>query len=356
MNTEHQLREFISSLNTEQKSQLLTILKNRTSKPNENEVLLSEILTNNRTSESISNIKETRFSNGLFCPKCGCTEKIVRAGKGVNKKQRYLCRNCSRIFTPTTNTFLSSTKKDFDVWKKYIQCMVRKMSIRKSAEECDITIRTSFMWRHKILDAIRQSDKTELQGVIEADEAFFRVSYKGSNPIDRKPRRRGGECSTRGLSKEQVCVPCAIERENKTSVAKVGGLGKTSIKTVENVFSDKIKEKSIICTDKEKSYIKFSKSLNLEHIRLEEYKSKKGVYHINHINSFHTRLKRFIDRFNGVSTKHLNNYLIWNNVISENSSRNTESFTIDKIWILGLQNVGCTLYKDVSSRDSIPIY
>ena len=194
-----------------------------------------------------------------------------------------------------------------------------------------------------------------MKGIVELDEAYFRVSYKGSKPIGRKFRRSGGLSEKRGLSVEQVCVPCVIERENKTSVAKVGGLGKTSIKTVESVFTNKIKEKSIICTDKEKSYIKFAKSLNLEHIRLEEYKSKKGVYHINHINSFHRRLKKFIDLFNGVSTKHLNNYLIWNNVISESSSRNTESFTLDKVWNQGLQNVGTTLYKDVSSRDSIPI-
>jgi transposase-like protein len=233
--------------------------------------------------------------------------------------------------------------------------MVHKLSIRKSAEECNISIRTSFMWRHKILDALRLSDKTELKGIIEADETFFPVSYKGSKPIGRKSYIRGGECNIRGLSKEKVCVPCAIERETKSSISKIGGLGKPSRQTIENVFSDKFKEKSVLCTDKEKSYIKFSQSYELEHIRLEEFKSKKGVYHINRINSYHTRLKKFIDRFNGVSTKHLNNYLIWNSVINENSSQNTESFTIDKTWSKVLMNVGHTLYKDVSSRPSIPV-
>ncbi len=355
MNIEHLHREFISSLTNEQKTQFLTILKNRKPTSDEINTQLSSILTNDITSESVSSIKETRFSTGLFCPKCGCTENIVRAGKGVNKKQRYLCKNCSKIFTPTTDTFLSFTKKSFDVWKKYVQCMVHKMSIRKSAEECGISIRTAFMWRHKILDALRLSDKTELKGIVEADEAFFHLSYKGSKPVGRKSYRRGGECSKRGLSIEQVCVPCAIERENKTSVAKIGGLAKASIKTIQNVFSKRIKKKSVLCTDKERSYIKFAESLNIEHIRLEELKSKKGVYHINHINSFHNRLRKFIDRFNGVSTKHLNNYLIWNSIISENSSQNKESFTIDKVWSQSLQNVGTTLYKDVSSKPSIPL-
>jgi transposase-like protein len=336
------IENFVHSLTTEQKTQLLSILKQK------------------KSFETISNLEESRFSSGLFCPKCGCTEKIIKKGFSV-KKQRYLCHNCSSIFTSTTDSFLSSTKKSLDVWKKYIHCMINSYSLSKSAEECHISIRTSFMWRHKILDSLRKSDKTELKGVIEADETFFRLSYKGRKDKnfvyqnERKPRRRGGECSQRGLSQQQVCVPCVIERETKSSISMIGGLGKTSIKTIENVLSNRIKEKSVICTDKEKSYIKFSKSRNLEHIRLEDVKSKIKVYHIQTINSFHSRLKNFMRNFNGVSTKHLNNYLTWNNIIHENSSRNSESFTIDKTWSQVLKNVGYTLYKDVCSRPSIPV-
>ena len=216
------------------------------------------------------------------------------------------------------------------------------------------------MWRHNILDALRLLYKTKLKGVIESDEAYFRVSYKGHRKfenIDRRSRRCGSSMfdkRKRGLSKDQVCVPCAIERKTKSIISKIGGLGKPSIKTIENVFSNKFKEKFILCTDKEKSYIKFSKSSELEHIRLEDVTSKKQVYHIQTINSFHSRLKDFMRNFNGVSTKHLNNYLTYNSVISENSSRNTELFIIDKVLSQGLRNVGTTLYKDVCSRESIP--
>jgi len=211
------------------------------------------------------------------------------------------------------------------------------------------------MWRHKILDSLRLSNKIELSGVIEADETFFRVSYKGSKPVDRCSRRRGGECSKRGLSREQVCVPCAIERETKSSIAIIGGLGKTSQKFIEKVFAGKIKEKSILCTDKEKSYIKFSKSHELEHIRFESVKSKKHIYHIQHINSYHSRLKRFMEIFKGVSTKHLNNYLIWNNMIHENNAKSSELFILDNILNRGLSYIGCILYSGISLRKSIPI-
>jgi hypothetical protein len=67
------------------------------------------------------------------------------------------------------------------------------------------------MWGHKIFDALRLSDKTELKGIAEADETFFRVSYKRNKVIDRKYRKLGGEVHKRGLSKQQVCVVCGIE-------------------------------------------------------------------------------------------------------------------------------------------------
>lgn len=37
----------------------------------------------------------------------------------------------------------------------------------------------------------------------------------------------------------------------------------------------------------------------------------KGIYHIQHINAFHSNFKAFLQKFRGVSTKHLNSYLKW---------------------------------------------
>ena len=45
-------------------------------------------------------------------------------------------------------------------------------------------------------------------------------------------------------------------------------------------------------------------------VQLKTGKAKKGIYNIQHINSYHSQLKRFMRGFNGVSTKYLNNYLV----------------------------------------------
>lgn len=39
--------------------------------------------------------------------------------------------------------------------------------------------------------------------------------------------------------------------------------------------------------------------------------SKNGIYHINHINSLHSKLKIQMYRFKGVSSKFLSNYMVW---------------------------------------------
>jgi hypothetical protein len=53
-------------------------------------------------------------------------------------------------------------------------------------------------------------------------------------------------------------------------------------------------------------------------------------YGIQRINAYHYRLKLFIRRFHGVSTKHLGNYIVWNDLLSGNH-RNKESF-FDQLW------------------------
>lgn len=66
--------------------------------------------------------------------------------------------------------------------------------------------------------------------------------------------------------------------------------------------------------DSATSYKKFAQMKNLAHYRLNANKGirmKKGIYHIQHVNAYHRRLKGWMDRFNGVATRHMDNYLAW---------------------------------------------
>ena len=50
----------------------------------------------------------------------------------------------------------------------------------------------------------------------------------------------------------------------------------------------------------------------------------KGIYHIQHLNAYHSKLKQFLASFNGMSSKYLNNYLTWNNMVKHRRGSLTE--------------------------------
>ncbi|QNU04781.1 IS1595 family transposase [Peribacillus butanolivorans] len=92
----------------------------------------------------------------------------------------------------------------------------RCCSLRTIAKELRIHLSTAFYWRHKVLFALQALGHQKLLGIIESDETFFLESNKGKKNIThRKPRKRGGSASKRGISKEQICVVVAQDRNGK---------------------------------------------------------------------------------------------------------------------------------------------
>jgi len=82
------------------------------------------------------------------------------------------------------------------------------------------------------------------------------------------------------------------------------------------IYTGRIDSGAIMVTDKMNSYIRFAKENNIQLIQLETNLTRKGIYNVQRINNYHNLLKRFMRKFNGVATKYLNNYLIWNNFIN----------------------------------------
>lgn len=229
--------------------------------------------------------------------------------------------------------------------------MCEGFSIKKTAQECNISLKTAFIWRYKILDAFTvKREEVKLSGIIEADETFFRLSYKGTKNLSsltsRMPKYRGGKAERRGLSKDQVCVVCAIDRKG-TTFSKVSNLGKISSNDLDTIYHNKIEGDAIFCTDSEKSYKQFIKKNKYKIVQIPRGKHKNGVYHINHINSFHNNLKHFTDKFRGISTKYLSNYLSWVHIINMN--------VIEVLkYIISITH--CVRCVDIFNRPSVPIY
>ena len=290
----------------------------------EERAILMEMLSGETSDESRDMdgfIAERRFSGGRVCPICGGVH-VQRNGHRVNGSQKYVCRDCGKTFSIRKNTVFEGTRKDMATWERYVECMAQGLSLDKSAAACGITHATAFVWRHKILDAlgVAAGGNVCLSGIVEADETFRPVSYKGDakrfsdGEAGRKARKRGGGNHTRGLSDELVCVPCAVDRKGN-AVSRVAKLGKCSAEAVGKVLGGRVDKGSTLCTDGDKSYRRFSASNGNGLVQVKGGREVKGIFHIQHVNAYHRFLGKFLDTFHGVSTKYLNNYLTWNNAV-----------------------------------------
>ncbi len=140
------------------------------------------------------------------------------------------------------------------------------------------------------------------------------LSEKGKRTLSRKGKKRGTKAKKKGISSEQVAIIVTADRagQQEFSVATLGRIKKID---VEKSIGGRICDKTILCSDSHVSYKGFAIDNSLEHhaIRadLKQY-VKDGVYHVQHVNSLHNKLKKWlIEQFWGVSTKHLQQYLNW---------------------------------------------
>ncbi len=187
--------------------------------------------------------------------------------------------------------------------------------MRKYAEllHDEVTHVTLFYWRHKILSALKQIPTEAFQGIVEMDETYFLFSEKGKRKItERKSRKRGGKAKHRGISNDQVCVLVARDRQ-KITFSGVLGRGRIRTNKLDEVIGSQLSNSNVLCTDSWRAFSSYANSKGLIHYRFKSDGKQrvKGIYHIQNVNSYHSRLKRWIDRFNGVATKYLQHYLAW---------------------------------------------
>lgn len=326
---------------------------------NERDTLLGMLASVSSTGQSVAGyVSEVKSANVMACPHCGSIH-VVRNGHRKDGVQKYSCKDCGKHFVPMTCSVYAGTHKDLKAWASCIRCMMTGMSIRKTAEECGISSRTTFFWRHKILSSLcEMEDNVVLKGIAECDETYFRLSFKGnhkafeSGEVDRKPHKRGQAARKRGLSKEQVCVPCAVTR-NRRSIARVAGLGSCSIDALGKVLKGKFSEGSTICSDQNPIYVKFAYTEGVKLVQIKGGKTSKGLYHIQHLNSYHSILKDFMRGFRGVATKYLNGYLAWHNFVNYARQSIQEKHTILKGWMVNCHS--SYTQKEIVQLSMIPL-
>jgi hypothetical protein len=156
-------------------------------------------------------------------------------------------------------------------------------------------------------------DIDHFSGIVEMDETYFLYSEKGKRKITgRKARKRGGASQFRGISKEQVCVLVARDRQKQT-FSKVLGQGRIVKSKLDKAIGSKVSTTNTLCTDAWRAFKAYANERGIEHYPFKSNGKErvKGLYHIQNVNNYHSRLKGWMNRFNGVATKYLDHYLSW---------------------------------------------
>lgn len=250
-------------------------------------------------------------NDGYRCPHCN--GKAVKNGRNAAQHQVYRCKECGKHFTANTNTPLKRTRKSSATWRRFLEGMLQGLTLSQLSASCGISMTTAFRWRHKVFDAIVEvNNSTVLSDTIEADETFFLDSFKGRHkawPTGRQPRRRGGTAKLRGISHEQICIPCLLD-SNGNYAARITNRGKINASTLSKAFGERIGPRSVIVSDSASSYRRFSKSVEAELHQIQRGKYSVGEYNIQEINSLHNNIALAMNHIHrGVATKYANGYV-----------------------------------------------
>lgn len=263
-------------------------------------------------------IIESRMDETTGCPHCGGRRR-VRNGS-ANGLQRYMCKACGRSFNALTGTPLARLHQR-GKWPSHMQALIDGLTLDKVAERLNITHDTAFRWRHRFLEAQKSVQAQKFNGLVEADQTYLLESGKGKKGVDRKARKRGGKAKKRGLSKEQVPILVVRDRSGATLSTR---LEADNAETIVSAMEGRLASDAILCTDGSPTLAAVAKKLNVVHRPVNLAAGVRilaGLFHVQNVNAFDSRLKLWIARFNGVATKYLESYLGWFRTLDRNGEK-----------------------------------
>lgn len=257
--------------------------------------------------------KSSEDSPPLYCPHCE-SNLIVKNGKR-GKLQKYKCKTCCKVFTSRTGTSLHKIQKP-DKFEAYKTIMLENyLPLKQMASKIGISIQTAFDWRHKILSSVN-NDRVRFDGITEIDDIWFLYSQKGRKGL-KYSRKRGGS-KRAGDNDFQAKLLVTTDRNSNTnlSLVRIGRLKKSDI---ERKISGKFASDATLVSDKHRSISSFAKSEGLNHVSFKSSKhTAGGEYHVQGVNNLASKLKGIINHsLRGVSTKYLQSYANWVNLISK---------------------------------------
>lgn len=80
----------------------------------------------------------------------------MKKGRSGNGGQRYLCRDCGRTFSGSTDRILGTSKLPRETWMAYAECFVLMLPLRECADRCSVCLKTAYTMRHRLIECLKE--------------------------------------------------------------------------------------------------------------------------------------------------------------------------------------------------------
>ena len=135
--------------------------------------------------------------------------------------------------------------------------------------------------------------------------------------MERPARKRGTKAPNTGTDPNHW-VPVLVARDRSAITTEVI-LSEVTAQTLKNTLVPILDKEAVLCHDGLPQYFTMAKETGIAHRTVYAAHGKrvlKGIFHIQNVNAqnvnaYHSRLKGWMERFHGVATRYLPNYLGW---------------------------------------------
>ena len=146
-------------------------------------------------------VRQTRWCNGVCCPRCQSPE-VIKRGKDDTQahRQRYQCKGCSFHFDDLTSTVFANHHQPLPKWIGCLYLMGLNLSSEQIAQELDLdkddVYAMTMQLRHGIVE---HKPEVQLSGEVECDEVYITAGHKGQAEVVKKTGAVGGDTSSKGF-------------------------------------------------------------------------------------------------------------------------------------------------------------
>ena len=240
---------------------------------------------------------ETRWTEGVACPKCGSLNIQERA---TRKPQPFRCRDCRKDFSVKTGTVIQGSNLPLSKWALAIYLLptsLKGLSSMKLHRDLGITQKSAWHLTHRIRKAW-ESNGSLFSGPVEADEKTY-IGGKESNKHESKKLRQGRDSVGK--------TPLAGVKYRETNQVSTKVVSDTTKRTLQEFVEERTEAKAQVYTDESSSYVGIDRPHNAVRHSAGEFVREQA--HTNGIESHWALLKRgIVGTYHHISVKHLDRY------------------------------------------------